>query len=216
MTPVYSSTGIIDGTQMKRILNDKSYARLLALQILSFRYQECDKIINDFINEVNATTSAVQLNQASRDKITTSLSPSFLKRLQNNVIVMLQDNYIRNGGQLSIPIKIPMNTVDLQFYEIQSLAFLKNSTEDILREYGIDTTISDGDISTAIKNIKKEYEKADTFKSRIYLADTQATTQNGYFLRGMDMTDNGMLRNIKNEIDMYFNQSCFMIGTMNI
>jgi hypothetical protein len=139
-----------------------------------------------------------------------------LKILQNCVIVSRTDNYIRNGGQLSNSIKIPINTIDLQFYKIQSLAFLKNSAEEVLREYGIDTTISDGDIQIAIKNIKKEYEKADTFQSRIYMADTQATTQNGYFLRGMDMTDNGMLRNIKNEIERYFNQSGFMIGTMNI
>lgn len=212
MTPVYSSTGIIDGTQMKRILNDKSYVRLLVLQILMFRYQECEQIINDFLKEVNTTTSAVQLNQKTRDKITTNLSPSFLKILQNCVIVSRTDNYIRNGGQISNPIKIPINQIDLQFYKIQSLASLKNSAEDILREYGIDTTISEDDITIAINNIRKQYVNADTFKSRIYMADTQATTQNGYFLRGLDMTDNGMLRNIQNEIDRYFNQSGFGIG----
>ena len=222
MTPVYSSTGIIDGTQMKRILNDKSYVRLLALQILSFRYQECEKIINDFVNEVNATTSAVQLNTTTRDNITKNLSQSFLKILQNCVIVSRTDNYIRNGGLIeqltntTNPINIPINQIDLQFYEIQSLASLKNSAEDILREYGIDTTISEDDITIAIKNIRKQYVNADTFKSRIYMADTQATTQNGYFLRGLDMTDNGMLRNIQNEIDRYFNQSGFMNGAMNI
>jgi hypothetical protein len=212
MTPVYSSTGIIDGTQMKRILNDKSYVRLLVLQILMFRYQECEQIINDFLKEVNATTSAVQLNQKTRDKITTNLSPSFLKILQNCVIVSRTDNYIRNGGQILNPIKIPINQIDLQFYNIQSLASLKNSAEDILREYGIDTTISEDDITIAINNIRKQYVNADTFQSRIYMADTQATTQNGYFLRGLDMTDNGMLRNIQNEIEMYFAQSGFGIG----
>ena len=109
-----------------------------------------------------------------------------------------------------------MNTIDLQFYEIQSLAFLKSSTEDILREYGIDTSISDGDIQIAIKNIRKQYENANTFQSYIYLADTQATTQNGYFLRGLDMTDNGMLNKIQMEIEGYFANSGFTIGTMNI
>ena len=210
MTPVYSSTGIIDGTQMKRILNDKSYARLLALQILSFRYQECEKIINDFTNEVNATTSAVQLNPTTRDRITRDLSPSFLKILQNCVIVTRTDNYIRNDGQLRNPINIPMNTIDLQFYENHSLTSLQNSAEEVLREYEIDTTISEGDITIAIKNIRTQYVKADTFKSHIYLTDRQATTQNGYFLRGVDMTDNGMLKNIQTEIDRYFGQSGFM------
>ncbi len=214
MTPVYSSTGIIEGTQMKRILNDKSYARLLALEILSFRYKECEKIIDDFVNEVNATNSAVQLNPTTRDKITTKLSPSFLKILQNCVIVSRTDNYIKNGGQLSIPIKIPMNTIDLQFYEMKSLSFLKDSAEEVLKEYSIDTIISEDDIKFAINNIRKQYANADTFQSHIYLADTQATTQNGYFLRGVDMTDNGMLKNIQNVIEGYFAQNGFMNTTM--
>jgi hypothetical protein len=211
MTPVYSSTGIIEGTQMKRTLNDKSYARLLALQILYFRYQECEQLINDFLN---VTKTTVQLKQSVRDGIIKNLSPAFLDILHSYIDVTRTDNYVNNAGLLSTPVSIQMNLIDLRFYETQSLAYHKNSVEGILRDYGIDTVVSEGDVANAIKNIFHQYENADTFQTRVYMTNTQATTNNGYFLRGLDMTDNGMLDNIKTEINGYITQSDFMIGAL--
>jgi len=216
MTPVYSSTGIIEGTQMKRILNDKSYARLLALQILYFRYVECEQKITDFINEMNETKTAVQLNQTTRDNIKKNLSPSFLDVLKNSISVSRTENYVKNAGLISSPVNIPMNTIDLRFYENNSTTSLKNSVDEVLREYDIITGVSEGDIAIAINAIKSQYDNADTFQSRIYLANTQATTRNGYFLRGLDMTDNGLLKDIQSEINGYITQSSFIGGPMNI
>jgi hypothetical protein len=212
MTPVYSSTGIIEGTQMKRILNEKSYARLLALQILYFRYQECEQSINDFVRDMNATKITVQLKQTIRDGIVKSLSPAFLDILYNCMDAPRTDNYVKNAGLLSTPVSIQMNLIDLRFYETQSLAYHKNSVEGILRDYGIDTVVSEGDVANAIRNVQRQYENADTFQTRVYMTNTQATTNNGYFLRGLDMTDNGMLQNIKTEVNNYINQSDFVIG----
>lgn len=201
MTPVYSSTGIIEGTQMKRILDDKSYARLLALQILLLRYQECDKTIDEWVINANTRTSNFQLNQTARDEIIKKVSASFLKTIHNNVFVQKTENYSTNYMKISSSIQIPINTIDFRFYETKSLAYLSKHTNEVMREYGIETTISDGDIQTAITSIRTQYEQTDTFQNHIYMADTQATTQNGYFLRGVDMTDNGMLTHIKSEID---------------
>jgi hypothetical protein len=201
MTPVYSSTGIIEGTQMKRILDDKSYARLLALQILLLRYQECDKTIDEWVINANTKTSNFQLNPTARDEIVKKVSVSFLKTIHNNLFVQKTENYSTNFMKLSSSIQIPINTIDFQFYETQSLASLSKHTNEVMRDYGIDTTISDGDIQTAITSIRTQYEQTDTFQNHIYMADTQATTQNGYFLRGVDMTDNGMLTHLKSEID---------------
>ena len=212
MTPVYSSTGIIEGTQMKRILDDKSYARLLALQILLLRYQECDKTIDEWVINANTRTTNFQLNQTARDEIIKKVSASFLKRIHNNVFVQKTENYSMNFMKLSSSIQIPINTIDFRFYETKSLAYLSKHTDEILGEYGIETTISDGDIQTAITSIRTQYEQTDTFQNHIYMADTQATTQNGYFLRGVDMTDTGMLTHIKSEIDGCIVGSSLMNG----
>ncbi len=216
LTPVYSSVGIIEGTKMKRILDDKSYARLLTLQILYYRYMECEQIIQDFLYLLNNTRAPIQLNPLLTADISNRLSPAFLNLINSNINVAKSDTYVTNANSIQNPVAIQKNVVDLTFYDKQPLSSIKEGVEEILRDYGIETQVSIGDVSLAIESIKQRYEDADMFNTRVYMTNTQATTRNGYFLRGLDITDNGLLKSIQDEVGTYINQSEFILGGTNI
>lgn len=212
MSPVYSSTGLIDGTQMMRVLDNKSYMRLLALQILNMRYSEYESIIMEFLNNLNSVGAPLQLDKIAKDYISSKLSPEFLKSMQNNIYADRTENYNRNVGRLSSSLRIPVNTIDLTFYDTLSVSVLKDSVIGIFRDdYDMNVEISEDDITKAIAMIQTQYVNANTFKTHIFLSNTQETEQNGYFLRGIDVTDNGLLQRIENEIDQCITQSKFMV-----
>jgi chemosensory pili system protein ChpA (sensor histidine kinase/response regulator) len=67
----------------------------------------------------------------------------------------------------------------------------------------------DIDVSDAIDRIRQLYKDADTFQTHVYMSATQEVENNGYFIRGTEVTDNGMLEKIKSLLSESINSSVF-------
>lgn len=205
MTPVYSSTGILNGTQMKRTLDDASYIRMVLLQIMQMKYNNCETEINNFLQTSYNISELIK--KEIKDKLS---SPYIADGIKANLTMERTNTYNVNLQRLNSPLKIQMNTIDLRFYDINSVSMIYSSVLDSMKKYiGDNIEITESDVSEAIIRIRQLYKDADTFQTHVYMSDTQEIENNGYFIRGTEVTDNGMLQNIKSLLSESINSSVF-------
>jgi len=208
MTPVYSSMGILNGTQMKRILDDASYIRMVLLQIMQTKYNNCEMEINSFLQTYNSNYNISELiRKEIKDKLS---SPNIVDGIKANLTMERTNTYNMNLQRLNSPLKIQMNTIDLQFYDINSTSTIYSSVLSSMEKYiGENIDITENDVSDAILRIRQLYKDADTFQTHVYMSATQEVENNGYFIRGTEVTDNGMLEKIKSLLSESINSSVF-------
>lgn len=205
MTPVYSSTGILNGTRMKRTLDDDSYIRMVLLQIMQMKYNNCEMEINNFLQ------TSYDISELIKKEIKAKLSsPHIVDGIKANLSMERTNTYNVNLQRLNTPLKIQINTIDLRFYDINSVSTIYGSVLDSMKKY-IDGNIdiTENDVREAIIRIRQLYKDADTFQTHVYMSDTQEIENNGYFIRGTEVTDNGMLQNIKSLLSESINSSIF-------